>query len=341
MPAGPASGARHDRGPGSRCRFQLHGWASPRCSCRLTDRAMIGRLVASLRAGGAGRSCRDRAAGSMHPRAQPSRGGTTRRGRGRRAAAARPASMRDSIELGLRALARQDPPRSRRVDARRLSRDHGRDRRRAHGIRGQDARPHRHSMPQRPAGPSDRLTLGDCGPDSIALLPAWASMRFVAGHRDSVIELEIARPEIITDLDTPDDLQQWVQRQNSRRGSPTQSQLTIPDSRFRERTRTLRHPAPGFACAFGCSLWPRIGPGSRILRSSWSMDRRFATCEPRSGRIDPALAPLLSTAMIAVDEEYASDDTPILPGSRLAVIPPVSGGAGSVRSTADFPHDVP
>ena len=32
--------------------------------------------------------------------------------------------------------------------------------------------------------------------------------------------------------------------------------------------------------------------------------------------------------MIAVDEEYAGDDTPIPPGSRLAVIPPVSGGAG-------------
>ena len=32
--------------------------------------------------------------------------------------------------------------------------------------------------------------------------------------------------------------------------------------------------------------------------------------------------------MIAVDEEYADDDTPISPGSRLAVIPPVSGGAG-------------
>ena len=43
----------------------------------------------------------------------------------------------------------------------------------------------------------------------------------------------------------------------------------------------------------------------------------------------PALGALLSTAMIAVDEEYAGDDVAISPGSRLAVIPPVSCGAGS------------
>ena len=30
--------------------------------------------------------------------------------------------------------------------------------------------------------------------------------------------------------------------------------------------------------------------------------------------------------MIAVDEEYASDDAPLTAESRVAVIPPVSGG---------------
>ncbi len=43
----------------------------------------------------------------------------------------------------------------------------------------------------------------------------------------------------------------------------------------------------------------------------------------------PELGPLWSSALIAVDEEYASDDVAITPGSQLAVIPPVSGGAGS------------
>ena len=42
----------------------------------------------------------------------------------------------------------------------------------------------------------------------------------------------------------------------------------------------------------------------------------------------PELGPLWLSALIAVDEEYADDDVPITPGSQLAVIPPVSGGAG-------------
>jgi molybdopterin converting factor subunit 1 len=41
----------------------------------------------------------------------------------------------------------------------------------------------------------------------------------------------------------------------------------------------------------------------------------------------PALGPLWATALIAVDEEYAGEEAPIAAGARLAVIPPVSGGA--------------
>ena len=41
--------------------------------------------------------------------------------------------------------------------------------------------------------------------------------------------------------------------------------------------------------------------------------------------------------MIAVDEEYASDDTPVSPTSRIALIPPVSGGSG--RMGAQIPRD--
>lgn len=43
----------------------------------------------------------------------------------------------------------------------------------------------------------------------------------------------------------------------------------------------------------------------------------------------PALDSLCRAAMISVDEEYASDETPIAPESRLALIPPVSGGGPS------------
>ena len=40
----------------------------------------------------------------------------------------------------------------------------------------------------------------------------------------------------------------------------------------------------------------------------------------------PQLGALCRNAMIAVDEEYASDDAPLTAESRVAVIPPVSGG---------------
>jgi molybdopterin converting factor small subunit len=40
----------------------------------------------------------------------------------------------------------------------------------------------------------------------------------------------------------------------------------------------------------------------------------------------PALAGLVAHALFAVNTEYASDGTRILPGADLACIPPVSGG---------------
>ncbi|QDS98555.1 MoaD/ThiS family protein [Adhaeretor mobilis] len=40
----------------------------------------------------------------------------------------------------------------------------------------------------------------------------------------------------------------------------------------------------------------------------------------------PELAPLLPHTLLAVDTQYATDDTPVSAGSTLALIPPVSGG---------------
>ena len=40
----------------------------------------------------------------------------------------------------------------------------------------------------------------------------------------------------------------------------------------------------------------------------------------------PELAPLAPKVSIAVDSEYATDTTLILPGAQVALIPPVSGG---------------
>ena len=46
----------------------------------------------------------------------------------------------------------------------------------------------------------------------------------------------------------------------------------------------------------------------------------------------PELDTLARGAMISMDEEYAPDEAPIWPSSRLALIPPVSGGSGGTDS---------
>jgi molybdopterin converting factor subunit 1 len=44
------------------------------------------------------------------------------------------------------------------------------------------------------------------------------------------------------------------------------------------------------------------------------------------GEVEPALAPLVARSMIAVNEEYCGDSTPLRAGDAAAIIPPVSGG---------------
>ena len=42
--------------------------------------------------------------------------------------------------------------------------------------------------------------------------------------------------------------------------------------------------------------------------------------------LHPNLAGLLERSALAVDEEFATDTTPVTAGSEVAVLPPVSGG---------------
>ncbi|MFQ3580455.1 MAG: MoaD/ThiS family protein [Chloracidobacterium sp.] len=40
----------------------------------------------------------------------------------------------------------------------------------------------------------------------------------------------------------------------------------------------------------------------------------------------PQLAPLRGSLLVAVNEEYASAETPVKPGDDVAVFPPIAGG---------------
>lgn len=51
----------------------------------------------------------------------------------------------------------------------------------------------------------------------------------------------------------------------------------------------------------------------------------------------PNLAPILPTALVAVNKNFASQTTPVAPGDEVALFPPVSGGSG-LPDGSDLPH---
>jgi molybdenum cofactor cytidylyltransferase len=219
----------------------------------------------------------------------------------------RPASMRASIELGLEALARHGIPQSLVLtpgDSPGVSAEIV-----AELLAYAVKLPGRIIIPSHNGRRGHPIVLPWTVAAQIPSLPVDLGVNaLVARHGESVVELEIARPDVIADLDTPDDLEKWVQRQGSESGAPGAG------DRFRVFVRL-------FALAKDRAGRPELEieltPGSTV--------RELRTA---IGEMTPALGPLLSSALIAVDEEYASDNTPISPSSRIALIPPVSGGAG-------------
>lgn len=45
----------------------------------------------------------------------------------------------------------------------------------------------------------------------------------------------------------------------------------------------------------------------------------------------PRLGPVLARSRVAVDQDFAADDAPLRDGAEVAIVPPVSGGAGLFR----------
>ncbi len=151
-------------------------------------------------------------------------------------------------------------------------------------------------------------------PWSVALeirtLPAGEGVNaLVARYKKHLIEVPVPTPDVLVDLDTPEDLHQWTIRRSE--GDP----MVEPSGTMSIRVRL-------FAMAK-----ERVGrPEIRIeLSSAATVADLRAALRAHS----PELGPLWSGALIAVDEEYASDDVPITPDSQLSVIPPVSGGTGN------------
>jgi molybdenum cofactor cytidylyltransferase len=155
--------------------------------------------------------------------------------------------------------------------------------------------------------------------------------RLVDQHRAKILEVSPFAPGEIDDIDTPEDLERWHETrtspggrgEDSRPGSLDRSQ--VPDAKMMVRVRL-------FALAkerAGCSevevelTHPATVGGLRNALAAGI----------------PQLGPLCAGAMISVDEEYASDEMPVTPTSRLALIPPVSGGGESGRPVSGWTNE--
>jgi molybdopterin converting factor subunit 1 len=133
----------------------------------------------------------------------------------------------------------------------------------------------------------------------------------VAKHSDRVIELQLPYPDLVHDLNTPADLARWRQREAERKD---QGEFAMSSSSANRLTVRL------FAIARQKAGKPEIDVELPSLPATVG-DLRLALAKQH-----PTLASLAPLVMIAIDSDYAADETMINPGAKLALIPPVSGG---------------
>lgn len=133
--------------------------------------------------------------------------------------------------------------------------------------------------------------------------------RLVEMNRERLIEVAVSVVDAIDDLDTPEDLERWTSTQ------PSSLDRSNDDAKMTVRVRLFalaKERAGRSEVEVELAAPARVGELREALR----------------GHI-PRLGALCAGAMISVDEEYASDETPITSASRIALIPPVSGGGAT------------
>jgi molybdopterin converting factor subunit 1 len=137
--------------------------------------------------------------------------------------------------------------------------------------------------------------------DLAALIPTLPRDRgvnaLVENYPDRVVELELAQPMLETEFNTPEDLKCW--------GGGTASMLRI-------RLFAVAKERAG-----------RAEVDIAIVLPATVAALRGAIAEQH-----PKLASLAQGVLIAIDSEYARNDSLVSTGSKVALIPPVSGGQG-------------
>jgi molybdenum cofactor cytidylyltransferase len=229
----------------------------------------------------------------------------------------RPLEMRESVELALEWLARDDPPRAvlltpgdspgitpeivRRVMSRWADSPQSLVVPTANG---------RHVHP---------IVLTWDVATLVSTLPRNLGINaLVAKLSERVIELELPYPELVHDLNTPDDLTRWREREAQKKD---QREIAMSGSSARRLTIRL------FAIARQKAGKPEIEVELPALPATVG-DLRLALAMQH-----PALASLAPRVMIAVDSDFATDETMINSGAKLALIPPVSGGCETAAAS--------
>lgn len=233
----------------------------------------------------------------------------------------RPGEMRDSIEFGLEAIARPEVP-----DYVLLTPGD------AAGITATVVA----RLIEESARHPEKIVVPRCGPRrghplvlpwriaaEVPSLPRGKGVdALLDRHHDRVVELPVLDPRIADDIDTPEDVRSWDQqpRDDQKAGDcGVAGQAVGSEQRKRVRVRVQF-----FALA-------KERAGVAEIEIELPPESAVADLRTEIGRRLPGLAPLMKNVMIAVNEEYADDATRITPGSRIAVIPPVSGGAGGTH----------
>jgi CTP:molybdopterin cytidylyltransferase MocA/molybdopterin converting factor small subunit len=215
----------------------------------------------------------------------------------------RPAEMRDSIEIGLATVAQPAPPGHVLLspgDAPGIT-----PRVVALLIEQSARQPEKIVVPRCGARRGHPLVLPWNLAADVASLPAGQGLNaLVARNQGLVEEITVGDARVADDIDCIEDYRRWEKPQDE--PAPGARALVKFFALARER-----------ACCSELEL--DITPGCRV-----------SDIRAQVARLLPDLAPLMKTVMIAVNEEYADDEMQVFPGARIAVIPPVSGGAGEL-----------
>ncbi len=254
---------------------------------------LIGRVVMALRAGGAG-PILVVTPPAQAPEGPPIAEAARQAGADVITPAQRPAEMRESAEIAIEQLSREGPPS-------RFALTPGD----SPGITSEIVR----QILERSAREPDSIVVPRTAGHRVhpIVLP-WDLARqipqlprdqginaLLSAHPERVVEIEVAHPELADELNTPRDLERWRQR--------FRSGLTV------RLFAVARERAGRAAIEIDLPLPATVGDLRLILALQ-----------------HPELAALAPKVSIAVDSEYATDATLILPGAQVAIIPPVSGG---------------